>query len=204
VLGVQTKGGTFVKASTMENWTQGNDGNGIPLNWTVRNDTYVEVTGVTISASAATVNKGRTYTLTANVLPSNADDQVVSWSTSDSNVATVSNGVVTGVGCGNATITVTTHEKSYTATCNMSVENHVTSVALNSYILTIVSGNTYQLEATVLPADACDKSVTWTSNNENVATVDSNGLVSGVTTGSATVTVTTVDGGFTKNCSVTV
>ena len=194
--------GTFVKASTMEGWSEG--ASGIPTNWIVRNDTYVEVTGVTISASAATVNKGSTYTLTANVLPSNADDKVVSWSTSDSNVATVSNGVVTGVGCGDATITVTTHDKGYTATCNMSVENHVASVDLNTYIVTIISGNTYQLEATVLPIDACDKSVTWTSNNTNVATVDSNGLVSGITTGSATVTVTTVDGGLTKNCSVTV
>jgi len=202
VKGVSSSG-TFVKTLTMEDWKTGNSG--IPTNWTVRNDTYVEVTGVSISDSAATVNKGSTYTLTANVLPSNADDQVVSWSTSDGNVATVdSNGVVTSVGCGDATITVTTHEKGYTATCDISVENHVTSVDLDVYQLYLSSGGTYQLEATVLPSDACDKSVTWASNNTNIATVDSNGLVSGVSIGDATVTVTTTDGGYTAQCSVNV
>jgi uncharacterized protein YjdB len=195
-------GCTFVKASTMEDWTR--DKNGIPDKWTVYNETHVEVTGVTINASAATVNKGSTYTLTASVLPLNADDQVVLWSTSNPNVATVSDGVVTGVGCGNATITVTTHEKGYTATCDMSVENHVTAVDLNTYVATINTGGTYQLIETITPSDACNKSVTWSSNNPSVATVDSNGLVSGVTTGSATVTVTTTDGGLTKNCGITV
>ena len=201
---VQNSSGTFVKSSSMNDWTTGDDG--IPTNWTVHDESYIDVTGVTISVSEATVEKGSAYTLTATVLPSNADDKVVSWTSSDGNVATVdSNGVVSGVGCGNAIITVTTHDKGYTATCNMSVENHVTSVDLNTYILTLASGNTYQLVATVSPEDACDKSVTWASNNTNVATVDSNGLISGVTIGSATVTVTSNDtNSVTCNCSVTV
>ena len=200
--------GTFIKNADMpivpepDGWTRGN--NSVPTNWVVYDDTHVSVTGVTLNTATATVDKGDTYTLTATVLPVNASVQTVTWSTSDSSVATVVDGVVTGVGCGNATITVTTTEGGYTAQCSVTVENHVTSVDLNTYILTIHSGNTYQLVETVSPSDACDKSVTWSTSNSSVASVDTNGLVSGVTTGSATVTVTTVDGGFSKNCSVTV
>lgn len=194
--------GVFTKRNGMSDWTTG--ANGIPVNWEIRNDSYVAVTGVTLNTGTATVNKGNTYTLTATVLPVNADVQTVTWSTSDSSVATVVNGVITGVGCGNATITVTTDEGGYTAQCITTVENHVTSVDLNTYVATIGSGGTYQLVETVSPSDACDKSVSWSSSDSSIVSVDSTGLVSGVTTGSATVTVTTVDGGYSKGCAVTV
>ena len=194
--------GVFTKRSTMSNWTTGV--NGIPSGWTIHDDTYVAVTGVTLNTGSITVNKGNTYTLTATVLPANASTQTVTWSTSDLSVATVANGVVTGASCGNATITVTTTDGSFTAQCAVAVENHVTSVDLNTYILTLNSGGTYQLVETITPSDACNTSVTWSSSNSNIASVNSTGLVSGVTTGSATVTVTTVDGGYSKNCSITV
>ena len=194
--------GLFIKRSTMSAWTTG--ANGIPVNWEIRNDSYVAVTGVTLDTGTATVNKGNTYTLTATVLPVNADVQTVTWSTSDSSVATVANGVITGVGCGEAIITVTTDEGGYTAQCMTTVENHVTGVDINTVVVYISSGGTYQLEETVSPSDACDKSVSWSSSDSSIVSVDSTGLVSGVTTGSATVTVTTVDGGYSKGCAVTV
>ena len=81
---------------------------------------------------------------------------------------------------------------------------HVTGVTLNKSSISIAKDKTSNLEATVTPNDAADKSVTWSSSNENVATVDSNGVVSGVASGDATITVTTVDGGFTAQCSVSV
>ena len=81
---------------------------------------------------------------------------------------------------------------------------HVTGVTLNKSSISIVKDNTFELEATVTPNDATDKSVTWSSSNENVATVDSNGVVSGVASGDATISVTTVDGGLTAQCSVSV
>lgn len=195
--------GTFVKSSTMEDWVYCNVSN-IPCNWDVHNDSSVAVTGVTLNTGTTTVDKGNTYTLTATVLPVNADVQTVTWSTSDSSVATVANGVITGVGCGNATITVTTDEGGYTAQCIATVENHVTGVDINTVVVYISSGGTYQLEETVSPSDACDKSVSWSSSDSSIVSVDSTGLVSGVTTGSATVTVTTVDGGYSKGCAVTV
>lgn len=81
---------------------------------------------------------------------------------------------------------------------------HVTGVTLNKSSISIIKDNTFELEATVTPNDATNKSVTWSSSNENVATVDSNGVVSGVASGNATITVTTTDGGFTAQCSVSV
>ena len=80
----------------------------------------------------------------------------------------------------------------------------VTGVTLNENSITINRFETYTLSATVLPNNATNKNVTWSSSNINVATVDSNGVVSSVASGSATITVTTVDGGFTAQCSVSV
>ena len=195
--------GVFTKRSTMSDWTTG--ANGIPTNWTIQDDTYVAVTSVTLSTGTTTVDKGNTTTLTVTVLPSNATNTAVTWSTSDSTVATVANGVITGVGCGNANIIVTSVDNSsITAQCVVTVENHVTAVDLNTYVASVGSGGTYQLVETITPSDACDTSVTWSSSDSAIASVDATGLVSGVTTGSATITVTTHDGGFTKNCAVTV
>jgi hypothetical protein len=80
----------------------------------------------------------------------------------------------------------------------------VTGVSLDKTNATIAIGATEQLTATVEPADATDQSVTWSSDNESVATVDADGLVTGAAEGTATVTVTATDGGFTASCSVTV
>ena len=99
------------------------NGQGVTLKFTIAEST-VAVTGVTLNQSEAQMTVGgETLTLTATVNPNNATDQSVSWSTSDANVATVENGVVTAVAAGNATITVTTTDGSFTATCAVTVSN---------------------------------------------------------------------------------
>ena len=82
----------------------------------------VPVTGVSLSSKSETINVGSTTTLTANIAPSNASDKSVTWSSSDDTIATVSNGVVTGVAAGNAIITVTTNDGGFTDTCEVTVE----------------------------------------------------------------------------------
>ena len=166
----------------------------------------VHVTGITLNKVSTQINKGVTELLVATVSPNDATDKSVTWSTSDSSVATVSNdGLVTAVGCGQATITVTTTDGGYTAKCETSVVNPVTGVTLNNNVAYILTGETYQLVATVAPSDACgDKSVTWSTSDSSIATVSNNGLVTAVATGSATVTVTTTVGSYTASCAVEV
>ena len=82
----------------------------------------IAVTGVTLNKTTITINKGATETLTATVSPSNATNQAVTWSSSNAAVATVTNGIVTGVAAGNATITVTTVDGSKTTSCAVTVE----------------------------------------------------------------------------------
>ena len=144
--------------------------------------------------------------LTATIAPSNATNKNVTWASSDESVATVDkNGKVSAVAAGTATITVTTEDGSKTDECVVTVKIHVESVTLDKETLTMsVGDNPVALEATVSPDNATNKSVTWESNNTAVATVDANGKVSAVAAGSATITVTTVDGGETATCAVTV
>ena len=163
------------------------------------------VTSVSLNKSTATLTEGETLTLTATVNPSNATNKNVSWKSSNTSVATVSNGKVTAVKAGSATITVTTEDGGKTATCSVTVKAivNVTSVSLNKTTASLTEGESLTLTASINPSNATNKNVTWKSSNTSVATV-SNGKVTAVKAGSATITVTTKDGNKTATCSVTV
>ena len=168
---------------------------------------YPHVSGVTLTPSALSLKVGDDpFTLNAIVSPDNALNRTVNWSSSAPSVAAVDeNGSVTAVADGTATITVTTDDGGYTASCVVTVIQPVTGVTLAPDILSMkVSDEPAQLTANVLPAGASDKTVIWTSSAPSVAAVDDNGRVTAVADGTATVTVTTRDGGFTASCEVTV
>lgn len=261
-------------------------------------DSSVAVTGVSLNKTSTTISVGRTETLRATISPSDATNTGIIWSSADESIATVSNGVVTGVGAGTTTITATTSDGGYTATCSVTVrqisvtgitlDKHsvtvgqndvvtltatispenasntniniaisgasthvfgtvhngnvwtinwiadanagqaqitvttsdgsysdsctmsiisvtpVTGVSLNKSSLALDVNTTSQLTATVSPSNATNKSVSWTSSDESVATVSSSGLVTAVGNGTATITVTTSSGGYTATCKVTV
>ena len=166
----------------------------------------ISVTGVSLNTSSLTMTEGDTQTLTATVSPSNATDKSVTWSSNNTSIATVSSsGVVTAKSPGTATITVRTNDGGKTATCTVTVKAKVipvTGISLNTSSMTMKVGETKALSATVTPSNATDKTVTWKSSNTSVATVDSNGKVTGKSAGSATISATA--GSFTANCSVTV
>ena len=162
----------------------------------------VAVTDITLSQTSATLDIGGTITLTATVAPSDATDKTVTWSTSDAKVATVEDGKVTAVAEGSATITATAGGKS--ATCSVTVKKgtvDVTDITLSQKSLTLEIGGTYMLHATVAPSDATDKTVTWSTSDAKVATVE-DGKVTAVAAGSATITAAA--GGKSATCSVTV
>ena len=171
-------------------------------------DTEIKVTGVTLNKTETSIFVGGSETLTATVAPADATNQKVTWKSDKPEIATVdANGKVTGVKAGEATITVTTEDGGKTATCKVTVSETsvaVTGVTLNKTALTLNIGASETLTATVAPADATNKKVTWKSSDAAVATVDAAGKVTAVKAGEATITVTTEDGGKTATCKVTV
>ena len=167
----------------------------------------VPVTGVTLDKTTLELFTGGSATLTATVQPDDATNKNVTWQSDNANVATVQNGTVNAVGAGTANITVTTVDQSKTATCEVTVTAAtvpVTGVTLNKTSTSLYVGDTETLTATVEPSDATDKNVTWSSDDTSVATVDASGLVTAVSAGTATITVTTEDGAKTATCTVTV
>lgn len=163
-----------------------------------------DVTGVTLDKTSATLMEGQTTTLTATVSPSDAD-QKVTWSTSNSSVASVSStGKVTAKKAGTATITAKTADGGYKATCTVTVtKKKVTGVTLNKTSATITKGYTTTLTATVSPSGA-NNSVIWSTSDSSVATVSSTGKVTAKKAGTAKITATTVEGGYTATCQIAV
>ena len=161
--------------------------------------------GVSISPTTATIIKGQTRQLTATVAPSSASNKSVSWSSSNDTVATVSStGLVTAKSAGTADITVTTKDGNYKAVCKVTVRVPVTGVSLSKTELSLIKGNTEQLSATISPADASNKSISWTTTDKSVATVSSSGLITAIGGGTADIIVTTLDGSYSDKCRVTV
>ena len=169
---------------------------------------YLQPDGDSVSLDTNTLalNVGDSYTLIATVLPTTAN-KTVTWSSSNYAVATITNGIVTAVAKGTATITVTSAANK-TADCIVTVSEagadkdpDTPSISLNPSVLNIGVGDSHTLVATVLPATA-DKTVIWSSDNENVATVE-NGTVKGVSIGTAIITAKSA-AGKTATCTVSV
>ena len=170
----------------------------------------VAVTGVTLNKPATSIEQGQTDTLTATVLPNNATNQNISWSSSDESVAKVADGVVTALNVGTAIIIVTTEDGNKTATCNVTVTApaapiEVTGISIKT-ATEIAIGGTETLTVTYTPADAnTGKEVTWSSSDASIATVDANGKVTGLNAGTATITATSkTKSSITASCAVTV
>lgn len=165
----------------------------------------VPVQGISLDREKVTIFEGDELFLTATVLPDDASDPSVSWNSSDTDVATVSEGTVKAAGTGTAVITAKAGDQA--ATCVVTVSKktvHVTSIALDKTNLSLTVGDAATLVATVLPQDAADKSVIWESTNHSIATVDAEGNVSAISAGAVTITATTADGGLLAGCEVTV
>lgn len=168
---------------------------------------FVDDEGEELGADAVLVIKtGETVATAIQVFPELAADKRVLYTSSDEAVCTVdATGAVTGVGAGSAIVMVKTVDGNKTATIMVSVKaDNVTGVVLTPEALTMKLGESHTLQAVVEPYAALDKNVTYESSNPAVVTVSAIGKVTAVGVGTATVTVTTKDGGFTDTCTVTV
>ncbi len=162
----------------------------------------VEASSVSLDKTSLNLQVGDEASISATVYPANTTDKTVTWTSSDTSVATVdNNGHVTALKIGTTTIRATCDDVS--ATCAVTVvATPAASVTLNKTEATLKATETVQLTATVAPETTTDKTVTWTSSDTSVATVDNNGLVTAVKVGTATITA--ICGTAKGTCAVTV
>ena len=164
------------------------------------------VTGVTIEPSEAELTVGSSTKLTATVLPENASNKNVIYSVDDESILSVDqDGNVTGLSLGTATVTVTTEDGGFTASSEITViPVRVTGVGISPEAASIGIGHTIQLTASITPSNAANKNLSWSVSDETIISVDGQGTVTGLSGGTATVTVTTEDGGFSDSAEITV
>ena len=168
----------------------------------------IAITGIGLNKSTTSLTEGESETLTATIAPSNATgDKTVKWSSSNGAVAAVdSNGKVTAKKAGTAVITVTS-SNGKTAGCTVTVKQKeiaITGISLNKSTTSLTEGESETLTATITPSNATgDKTVKWSSSNEAVAAVDSNGKVTAKKAGTAVITATSSNG-KSASCTVTV
>lgn len=170
-------------------------------------DVINPIEDIKLNAQNLSLNVGDEKQLKVSFTPTDADNKEVLWTSSDEEVATVSKeGIIIGQKAGTATITVTAAEnEDIKDECEVTILQPVTGITLDHNELTFANiGETTQLTATVLPEDASNKEIRWSSSKENVCTVSSNGTIIALDNGVSVIMATTVDGGFVAVCTVTV
>ena len=165
----------------------------------------ISVENITLNQTTLVATLGdASVQLTATITPSDALNQNIIWSSDNNGVATVNNGLINFVGVGSATITA--EIDGISATCNVTVNAatvDVTGIELTPDNLTLTEGDTYTLSATILPNNATNQAINWSSNMPSVATIN-NGVVTAISEGAATITATTAEGEYTATCNITV
>ena len=160
----------------------------------------INVVSVSIDQPSVRLKVGESVTLNATLKPDNATDKTITWSSSDTEIATVENGMVTARKLGTVTITAKAGEMS--ATCAVTVvATPVQSISLDKTTASLKVGETVTLNATVRTGDATDKTITWSSSDTEIATVE-NGIVTARKLGTATITAKAGD--KISNCIVKV
>ncbi len=213
---INVKGGRkpqIIKPTSKPSWTSApNPINPIdktpkPVNVPTNKPTPMAIQKISFQVNNISVKKGSTAQLSPIITPVELSSSTLTWKSNNESIVTVNNsGLITGLNTGTATITVTTNN-GLTASCNINVttnEVKTTSISLNKTSISMDIKNTYQLIATISPSTATVRKLIWTSDNDSVATVNQNGLVTGVSSGKATIMVTSSDGKAVARCSVTV
>lgn len=172
-------------------------------------EVYSPVTGVNINKTELSLYVGDRETLTAQVVPADANVQGVTWSSSSASIAKVNaaTGEVTAVKAGTATITAKSKEGNFTATCTVTVvqgTEPVTGIKLDHSSVRLVVGGTVELFADVLPKNAANKGVTWTTTSSTIASVSSAGVITAKDCGTCVIKATTKDGSYVAECKVLV
>ena len=177
---------------------------------TVTNDS-VDVEEIVLNPKNVNLKVGETSQITSKVLPENATNRELVWSSSDSSIVTVDDkGVIKGVKAGTATITAKTKDGKVVSTVKVTIESVPTptpmvieSLKFNEDNVSVKKGNSLNLVVVVKPSELSSSKLTWTSSDSSVVTVDENGKITGIKEGTTTITVKSSNG-KTAKCSVTV
>lgn len=163
------------------------------------------VSSITLSQTEMSVKKGTVFWLNATVSPDTADNKKVTWSSSDTSLATVdADGKVTTLAVGTVTISCVSEDNGTVAYCVVEITEPVTGLTLNTYYQEMVAGTKFVLLPTVLPIDAPNKDVTFVSSDPEVATVDGNGVITALVGGTCEIIVTTVESNLKATCTISV
>lgn len=171
--------------------------------YTIEVPTNISVTGISLNNTNLELKVGDTYNLSCEVAPSNATNKNVEWSSSNSDIVSIENGKITAKSKGEAVVTVKSCDTGITATCNIKVLNKVTSISLSNTEVNLSKGDTYDLTYTILPDDAANKDVEWSSSNTDIVSVE-NGKITAKNVGNAIVTLKATETGITSYCNVIV
>ena len=170
----------------------------------------IELQSITFNENDLSLSLNAPYTLKYTFNPTNTTQRDLTWSVSPSSIATINNGVITGTTEGSCVVTATsTVNSGISATCNITFVNttiSVKGVSIDKSKATVKVGESVDLNATLIPSNATNQDVTWTTNNSNVTLTPNGTLVTvmGANEGSSIVTVTTADGKHTATSTITV
>lgn len=162
-----------------------------------------KVESIAFDESNITMTVGDSKSLGVSAEPSGVTLSKLTWSSSDNNIATVDDGMVRAVSKGSVVISVKT-EEGKNASCNITVnDKEITGLSMNKSSATVKAGSTIQLEVSITPVDAPTGDLKWSSSNSGIATVNSDGFVTGVSEGVANITCKTSTG-VEASCTITV
>ncbi len=160
---------------------------------------------VSLNQTSVSLNVGEKATLKGTVSPKTASNKSLEFSSSNKSVATVSStGVVKGIKNGTATITVKVKGTNIKESCKVTVKTPAEELSLDKTSASIRVGEKVTIKGTVLPTTASDQTLLFTSSNENIAKVSSQGVIQGISVGTAKITVMVKNTNLTTTCEVTV
>ncbi len=161
-------------------------------------------TGIKLDKNTLELKVGESYEFKPALIPADSTNTTITWESTDTKIATVdSKGKVTAKSNGSVLI-IAKIPSGTSVYCRVTVEQAVSGLILNYKEKTIYIGGDFELKVSVTPTSASEPDVTWTSSNTAVATVSTTGIVTGISGGTAIITCTTVDGGFSATCIVKV
>lgn len=174
----------------------------------VEEGSEIPITKISLNKTSLSLSENENETLIATIEPEQATDKTIIWQSSDETIATVDNkGKVLALKAGTTTITATSVDEKVSASCNLTVKKTiipVTGISLNKSELNLEEGKEETLIVNITPENATDKNVTWISDNKSIATVNSEGKVTAIKSGTTNIVVKSIDGKHSTKCKIKV